>query len=100
MAEGAMECEGYMYCVARQYDWSLSARRAPPTTKPTSCSRMVKRGSGSSRSQRSRFSSAAVAGLTYLDTDGAGMCRKEKCAVSTPPSADCAQLHCCRRLLT
>ena len=67
-----------MYCVARQYDWSLSARREPPTTKPTSYSMMVNCGIGSSRSQRNRLSSAAVVGLTYLLTAGAGICRKEK----------------------
>ena len=49
-----------------------SARRAPPTTKPTSCSRMENSGSGSSRIQRSRFSSAGASSLALDGTPGRG----------------------------
>ena len=61
---------------------------------------MVNCGIGSWRSQRMRFSSAAMLSAALDLNPGAGMCRKEKCAVSTAPSMDCAQLHCCRRLVT
>ena len=55
---------------------------------------------GEIRSQRSLLSSAAASGLAFEAAFGAGICKNEKCEVSSAPSMACAQLQSTSRLLT
>ena len=58
---------------------------------------MVNRGAASSRIHLIVSPPVEILSITRAASSAASdtaMCRNEKCAVSSPPSAACAQLHC------